>query len=186
MLENYLYSGKEPLKLIDGLVPRDKTTLLHGRSGCGKTFSLLKFFEDQGIRPVLLDFDDNDISFDAMHIDGDRFIRALSLNDSLLVELEKHVVIIDTYAMASISLKKHLDCTVQEFVDSLDATIIVIAHTVYYSGKPAEASVPFEFANHVSCRLHLHNDVKITKVNNYLEVEKLRGKGSYNIIDWMR
>jgi len=63
--------------------------------------------------------------------------------------------------------KKYLDCTVQEFVDSLDATVIVIAHTVYYSGKPAEASVPFEFANHVACRLHLHNDVKLTKVNDH-------------------
>ncbi len=186
MLENYLYSGKEPLSLIGNLIPRDKTTLLHGRSGCGKTFGILKFFEQQGIRPVLLDFDDNDITTDALHIDGDRFLRALSLNDGLHIELEKQVIIIDTYAMAAISLKKHLDCSVEDFVKSLDATIIVISHTVYYSGKPAEASVPFEFANHVSCRLHLHNDVKMTKVNDYLEIEKLRGKGSFNILNWMR
>jgi len=186
MLEQYVYKGKEPLKLIGDLIPRDKVTLLHGRSGCGKTFSILKFFIEHGIEPVLLDFDDNEIIDGALHIDGDMFIRGIKGNDALQMELDKKVVIIDTYAMAALSLKKHLDITVEQFVASLDATVVVIAHTVYYSGKPAEPAVPFEFANHVACRLHLHNDVKMTKVNDYLEVEKLRGKGSYNIVDWMR
>ncbi len=186
MLENYLYKNKVPLQLIGDLIPRNKTTLLHGRSGCGKTFSILKFFKKENIVPILLDFDDNDTTPDITHVDGDKFIEALSLDSSLYSELKGQIIIIDTYVTASASFKKHLDCTVKEFVDSLDATIIVVAHTVYYSGKPAEASVPFEFANHVSCRLHLHNDVKMTKINDYLEIEKLRGIGSFNIHNWMR
>lgn len=68
-----------------------------------------------------------------------------------------------------------------------EKTVIVIAHTIYYSGKGVVPEVDFQWSNHLGCRLHLHKDILKTKTNCYLEVEKLRGyKGDDVIEHWMR
>ena len=180
---------------IGDLIPRGRTTLLHGRSGSGKSYSMLKYFKECGVVPVFIDFDHNEEynSSDIVHIYGPKLADDLFGDDkelagSILKELVDRVVVIDTYAMT----KLHLESVkkVHSFIDALNdngCTVVVVAHTAYYSGKPAEPDVDMVWANHVACRLHLHNEVKKTKIDIYLEVEKLRGyKGPALIYKWMR
>ena len=180
------------MKKIGDLIPVGKTTLLHGRSGSGKTLSLLKYLIDNGETPCYIDFDTND-EYDSMaleHIDGFKLIDHIKTNGTVILdELKNKVIVIDTYAMANGYIEQELSDKLENFIKkliSLKSTVIVIAHTTYFSGKPAEPNVDIVFANHVACKLHLHNDVKKTKTDIYLEVEKLRGMDSKIINDWMR
>ena len=177
MIDDILYVVGSKVKCIGELIPVGKTTLLHGRSGSGKTMSIIKYLNENEVTPYFIDFDSNDeyASMDIVHIDGYKLVDYTSddTKKALIDSLTDGVVIIDTYALAS----KIFD--VELFIDELNGygiTVIIIAHTVYYSGKPAEPACEVVFSNHVACRLHLHNEVKKTKTDVYLEVEKLRGK----------
>ena len=189
MLKNYLFDKGTPMELIGGLIPKGKTTLLHGRSGGGKTWSILKFFMTYSEDVMFVDFDWNyEIPEDdkITHIDGYKLIANGYENIPISI-FSDEIVVIDTYAMATSALGGESE--LHSFIDKLNdngATVVVIAHTAYFSGKPKEPLCDAVFANHVACRLHLENEVKKTKTNISLEIEKLRGVGSMLIENWMR
>ena len=202
ILNDSTYEKGLAMETIGELVPVNKVTLIHGRSGCGKTMSILKYLNTHNIEPVLIDFDTNDGIDEHVklnHIDGfkfwDLFLNQYLNNDlreELIKQLSDKVFVIYTYAMAnnyiSVSSGKKYDvhslCT---FLLEAGSTVIVTAHTVYYSGKDAQPDVDNVWSNHIGCKLHLHKDILKTKTNYYLEVEKLRGyTGSDVINDWMR
>ena len=100
MLENILYKIGQPMEKIGNLIPKFKTTLIHGRSGCGKTVSVLKYLKHYDVKPMFIDFDMNDelnSSKSLIHIDGYKLINELINNDVYSLFTNK-VVIIDTYA----------------------------------------------------------------------------------------
>ena len=192
MLEGILYVKGKTLEKIGDLIPKGKVTLIHGRSGCGKTLSIIKYMENQNVEPYFIDFDSND-EYDDMkltHIDGYKLIDKMKYDNSVIDAFKNQVVIVDTYAKAEQIMNSSNDIgDIHSFIDALidrGNTVIAIAHTAYYSGKPAEPMVDAMFANHVACRLHLHNEVKQTKTSIYLEIEKLRGTDSKIIKNWMR
>ncbi len=191
MLKKILYKKEDILEKIGYLIPVGKTTLLHGRSGCGKTLSIIKYLIEHNEKPYFIDFDSNDeyTDMDIIHIDGYKLVDELAKNKNMINELSKKTIIIDTYVKADQTLIGKDIGDIHSFVDALTdrgSTVIVIAHTSYFSGKPAEPDVETVFANHVACRLHLHNEVKMTKTSIYLEVEKLRGTDSKMLKNWMR
>ena len=192
MLEDILYVKATNMKLIGDLIPEGKTTLIHGRSGSGKTLSIIKYMIQHGVKPLFIDFDYND-EYDDMnmvHIDGFKLVEEIAKgNEDIFKLLQSQVVIVDTYRKASMALeeKELYDVvTLCDKINSLGSTVVVVSHTSYYSGKPAEPDCDITFANHVACRLHLHNEVKKTKTDINLEVEKLRGMSSKMIPNWMR
>ena len=191
MLSKILYEVGTTLEKIGDLIPVGKVTLLHGRSGCGKTLSILKYMISHDVKPIFIDFDSNDEynSMNIVHVDGYRLIDVMKESKSVLNEFKNQTIVIDTYIKANQTLLDNDIGDIHSLIDALTdrgSTVIVIAHTSYYSGKPAEPDVDVVFANHVACRLHLHNEVKQTKTSIWLEIEKLRGTDSRNIIDWMR
>ncbi len=191
MLSKILYEVGTTLEKIGDLIPVGKVTLLHGRSGCGKTLSILKYMISHDVKPIFIDFDSNDEynSMNIVHVDGYRLIDVMKESKSVLNEFKNQTIVIDTYIKANQTLLDNDIGDIHSLIDALTdrgSTVIVIAHTSYYSGKPAEPDVDVVFANHVACRLHLHNEVKQTKTSIWLEIEKLRGTDSRNIVDWMR
>ena len=156
-----------------------------------KTYSVLTYLIDNNEKPIFIDFDSND-EYDSMklvHIDGYKLVDALVKDKAVLNEFTDKVVVLDTYAKANQTLLEKDVGDIHSLIDALTdrrATVIVIAHTSYFSGKPAEPDVDTVFANHTACRLHLHNVVKQTKTTIFLEIEKLRGTDSKIIKDWMR
>jgi len=188
MFSKYKYIKGDVIKTIGGLIPIHKTTLLHGRSGSGKTLSIIKFLIEHNQKIMLMDFDTNDEynDMDMVHVDGYKMVQAIKSKEIKPTAFKGYVVIIDTYTKCDAALK---DMSVEDLAKGLNkggATVVVIAHTDYFSGKPAEPQTDKVFANHCACRLHLHNDVKLTKTTVYLEIEKLRGKSSQLIMNWMR
>ena len=202
LISSSLYEKGKVMETIGDLIPLNKITLLHGRSGCGKTTSVLKYLIEHDITPVFLDFDTNDgieDSLDEMvHIDGfkfwDNFMECYNQDtkSELVEQLASKVFVIDTYAMANnyISTSTENRYNIQSlctFLVEANSTVVVTAHTVYYSGKDHEPDVDTVWANHLGCKLHLRKDILKTKTNVYLEVEKLRGyKGNDIVPDWMR
>jgi len=210
-LEDILMNSNDKYELLGNLIPKGKITLLHGASGSGKTYSLLKFLNSNYIEPYFIDFDDNTIykdKFKFIHIDGYKLVNHLfnkeSINDLSNI-LRNKVVVIDTYALANNAIrakKEEYNIDINYGVDNLcktlqsfEVTVIILAHTKYYAGKQQEPDCSFVFANHVACRLHLVNIEKIDsrtkdkqiKRTSYLEIEKLRGYDGERIIkDWMR
>ena len=191
MLNDYLYKEDSPVELIGGLIPKHKTTLLHGRSGCGKTLGIIKFLNEQKEDIYFIDFDDNSIysNLVALHIDGHKLIEGIKENGYKAVkELKNKTIIMDTYALLQLALSGEDTIEFIQNIESLfNPTLIIIAHTTMFAGKANVPDVDNIFANHVACRLQLFKNVLAKRVDIYLEVEKLRGyKGLSKIDNWMR
>ena len=94
IIENSQYKEGLSMETLGDLIPKNKITLLHGRSGCGKTLSVLKYFENLKLETILLDFDTNDgitKLVKTIHLDGfifwDTLLKELtSKNKDLLKE----------------------------------------------------------------------------------------------------
>jgi len=197
LLDKSKYIKGLSMKTIGDLIPLNRTTLIYGRSGCGKSVSILKYLNKHNEIPYFIDFDSND-NIESLaslnHIDGYLFWDNISTSnkDEVKQELSDKVFIIDTYAMADNYIKAKTDnkysvTDLCSMLTSFGSTVIVIAHAIYYSGKDAEPDVDTIWSNHIGCKLHLHKDILKTKTNIYLEVEKLRGYNGPDIInDWMR
>lgn len=196
-----LYSKATDMgNMIGELIPKNKITLLHGRSGCGKTLGILKYLISNNIKPLFIDFDYNDeyTSMDIDHIDGYKLLKYMFDNiddrDKLTEvknDFKNRVVVVDTYAKCNIEMQSYTEGEngVEDFCTTLidsGATVIVIAHTTYYSMKPAEPDVNIQWANHLGARLHLYKNISKKSTEQYLIVEKLRNySGPDKIVDWM-
>lgn len=65
--------GTKKLKTLTDVIPYG-TTIFYGRSGAGKTYSIIKHLTKNKINPLMLDFDNNyKLDFDYYHIDGKWF-----------------------------------------------------------------------------------------------------------------
>ena len=209
MLNKHVIKQKELYHLTD-LIPNGKT-ILYGQSGVGKTYSILKHFNRNKIKPILLDFDNNPkYDFDYHHLDGvkvmqeffSRYHRGKIDNECDLMD-ENLPLIIDTYAMMdkclnSIPLKEDtnrselmtniemLDIFIERFMYCPDDAIIFIAHTKN-SRTDTHPDMDDIFANNCDCKLRLVHDISKKIDDVYLIKEKSRLSGGDNVIwDWER
>lgn len=172
-----------------------KINCIYGKSGIGKTISTIKALNEEGIEPILLDFDDNDSpkvnECNYVHVDGEGFIQAYKKKQNIVIPKEQ-VIIIDTWAMFTKSLD---DCNMEKILDELKYknTLIVIAHSKDLATKDDIADVPEELLNHFEGKMFLYYDKGSSRSSTkrlpayILEIKKLRGyKGNRKIVNWMR
>lgn len=92
-IQSKLIGDIKPNRFITPLIPKG-TTILYGRSGCGKTYSLLKHLQSNKIKPYLLAFDDNPaLDFDYVHFNGAFFVENYKDNEYTrkLREVDKYL-----------------------------------------------------------------------------------------------
>jgi len=161
---------------------KNKVNLLYGESGCGKTVSAIKALNNEGIEPILFDFDDNDSpeqnECSYLHIDG---YKALA-DKNMTIPVDK-VIIVDTWhtfksAGGEISL---LDRMAEH------NTVIIIDHNRDLSGKRDIPMMDEALVNHLGSKLWLERSMNKAGTHHNLHIKKCRGyKGGTPIANWMR
>lgn len=167
--------------MLTPFVEENKVLLVHGESGVGKTIFIIKHLNDNNIKPLLLDLDDNEeeelaaLNCNCDMIDGYSLIGQDSTAEELAA-LKGKVLIIDTWykfhTEAGSEAKAYKDI---EKMTALGITVIVLAHTIPYSGKEDKPEMADEIYRHIKGRLYIRKTTLKTMVEYHLLVEKIRG-----------
>jgi len=199
MLSNIITEYKE-ISMLGKVFKKDGINCLYGESGLGKTVSSIKALNEDGITPILLDFDGND-SQEAneckyTHVDGIKFIAKYMTKEAIIPK--GVVIVIDTWAL----FEPHYNAN-KDLLEDLhkDNTLIIIAHNKDIATKKDIPAVPEVLINHWDAKLYMSfsNGTKgkaasSTKpavlakpASSNLTVMKLRSyKGPRVIPNWMR
>ncbi len=174
----------EPRVMLTELIEKNKTTLIHGESGAGKTVFSIEHLNLDGVKPILIDFDDNgqeslnDMGLKVDVLDGAALITELidNRNNDVLAALRDEVVIIDTWTLfarhcgSEELAKKHMDT-----LNDNGITIIIVSHTKPYSNKEDVPDMESNVYRHIKARLYIRKTSLKAAVEFHLIVEKVRG-----------
>ena len=163
--------------------------LVYGDSGTGKTVSAIKALNEDGIIPILLDYDDNHSpeanECEYIHIDGVKYLK-----DSDSTIPSGRVIIIDTWQML---LTNGGNIEAIEAIRDAGNTIVLIAHSKQLATRNDLPDIDPKYSNHFAAKLFLEYDKGNKSKTNprpegyNLTVMKLRGyKGKRTITNWMR
>ena len=188
MLKHEITKYKE-LKMIGKVFANKGINLIYGESGSGKTVGTIKALNEDGITPILLDFDDNlspeNNECEYVHIDGSKYLK-----DSKVLIPSGKVIIVDTWQMFLINGGDIKD--IYEIMKH-DNTVIIVAHNKPIATKEDIPDIDHKYSNHFASKLCLEWDKgNGTKTNPrpkgfHLTVQKLRGyRGDRIIYNWMR
>ena len=188
-------------KRIGGVIPCGVITMFTGLPGTGKSFSLMKFLNQQGVKPFVFNLDEDP------ELANFNFIGMTSDKEALLAFIEGQaegidgeVIVIDTYARLSEyygtgqnTLKDQLEITqkLENLCKTKGYTIIVVGHPEDYVGK---SSI---FKDNQSLMRNSHEHLHIDKIQSTgrkqepilyrFYISKGRGIGGASSIDnWMR
>ena len=175
--------------MLGKVFKKNGINLVYGASGIGKTVSTVKSLNEEGIVPILLDFDGNESpkenGCDYIHVDG-----VLYLRDTGSVIPTDTVIIIDTWQMLLTNTGSIKDVFAMRDAGN---TIIVIAHNKDIATRQDIPDMDNKFYNHFDSKLFLEYDKGSSTKSNpraasyNLTVMKLRGyKGKRTLINWMR
>jgi predicted ATP-dependent serine protease len=188
-----------PYKRIGGLIPENRLTLVTGLPGSGKSFSLLKFLNQEKIKPIYFNLDEDAslLTMDAIFPDPKHLSDFL---DSKITDLKGHTIVIDTYqrVVDLIADKGNTKEFQESFTNNLlkiskeeECTIIVIGHPEDYVGKDSIFKDNQSLVR--NCHEHIHLDVILPRgktVTNTVYrtfIKKGRGITGERIIEnWMR
>lgn len=154
-------------KLIGKYYQENHVNLLYGESGVGKTLCTINNLNDEGIIPILLDYDDNNSPKENQcqytHILGYNIMKT---ND-ISIPTGK-VIIVDTYV-------KYMEYGgTHEFLKKLsdnNNTVIVIAHNKNIATKRDIPDVDEKWSNHLGAKIWMER----TKKEVLVHVLKSRG-----------
>jgi len=189
-----------PMQEIIGRVFAKGTIgMVYAESGIGKTTTTINFLNEDGITPILVDFDDNPspTDMDTTHtvIDGYQLSKHMLQEDARDIDVGTgKVYIVDTYAhsRAAYTTSEGFDAF-EPFLELLNAggsnTVIVIAHAKELATRKDLADVEEVWGNHLGFKVFikeqlvaLPNEPKVKKPAAILVVKKLRGyKGPRDI-----
>lgn len=187
----------KPVELIGGVFRKQGVNLVYGESGLGKTICSIKALNEEGITPILVDFDSNDKpeanSCLYHHVHG---YRAVDKKESLELP-EEVVIIIDTWILVSgyIGNEEETMQWIEFLQNDGKNTIILIAHNKDIATKKDIPDMDERIVNHLSSKLYLHWTEGKKATSKFpaiparidLSVKKLRGyKGNRTIENWMR
>jgi len=181
---------------IANLIPNTKLTLVTGLPGTGKTYSIIKFLNQEKITPIFLNLDESDIGNLSADMYGEDLIKPL-LNKKI-TGFEGKVVIFDTYQriVDMLNLDTKNESTNKQIVTAFEelaevCTVIVIAHPEDYVGKDSIfKDNPILIRN---CFEHIHFDSILPRGKTEADIvyrmfiKKGRGIGGTKIItNWLR
>jgi len=169
--------------MLTPLIEENKITLIHGESGAGKTIFILKHLNEHGIQPLLLDLDDNEVEeLEALDcecdmIDGYSIIESLKKDGMPEIQaLTGKVVIIDTWYLFYTEIgSEEIAYEVLKEMTKHNITVIIVAHTVAYSGKNDRPDIKDEIYKHIKGRLYIRKTSLKNTIEYHLIVEKIRG-----------
>lgn len=185
---------------IGNIIPIHKLTLLTGLAGTGKSFTLLKFLNRQGIRPFVFNLDDDPtlLQFDVSGMsDNKELIRGFMQGE--VIDLDGEVIVIDTYSrlVACLGLKNTQEDqlwiteTLLSLCKEKRYTIIVVAHPADFATKSSVFNDNPSLAR--DCAEHLHFDrILASGLKNNPPVYRFyifKGRGiggSQSMDNWMR
>ena len=180
---------------LAGLFPKHKISVLYGNSGIGKTVSVAKALNLEGITPILFDFDDNPVSSEVgceyILIDGNSTLvrneDITSFKDGIEVPTDR-VIIIDTWNAFNAWFYSELDAIrfIQDYFIGNSNTVIIIDHSKDMATRRDIPSMDETLVNHLAAKLWLREPkAKETAKYRVLEIKKLRGSNATKIVGWM-
>ena len=187
------YKKKEHQKMmLTPLIEESKITLLHGESGSGKTMFAIKHLNKNNIIPLLIDFDDNEddelkeLGLKAENIDGEMFADDLMNKHSDKKILKDLVLIIDTWTLFCRYIgKEEIDAIsiLHKLSEEHSATIIILSHTVAFSGKEDKPDMDNNVYRHIKSRLYIRRTTLKSSIEYDLIIEKLRGYNGTKLLN---
>ena len=180
----------EEVVMIANVFRKNGINLVYGASGLGKTVSSVKAINADGIKPILLDFDNNmspeNNGCEYSHINGGEFMKEWLNHKSQVDVPNGYVIIVDTWATfeANEGTIDHLRA-----LASNGNTIIIIAHNLDLATRRDIPDMPAIIVNHIDSKLYLDHkmEAKTGKQSFNLHVMKCRGyQGPRVIENWMR
>ena len=192
----------ESVSRIGDLLPVGKITLLTGLPGVGKTFSILKFLNQNNIKPIYFNLDETEIKdMDVYNFGSDKLTDFISCKYK---DLKDEVIVIDTYArfqyhISSITdgspSKEDITKAIEEIVKYYGCTLIILGHPEDYQGSDGIFKDNPSLARNCYEYIHLSKEVKSKTAKGVTTKEALyfmyvmKGRnytGSRIIENWMR
>jgi KaiC/GvpD/RAD55 family RecA-like ATPase len=181
-------------EFVGSVFRKGKVGIIYGASGLGKTVSTIKALNEDGEKPILIDFDENDTpevnGCEYYHIDGSEIIdRKSSIGLKMDIDFPKDkVYIIDTWSVFKNNFETEHDAmkAVEYIKDITGGTIIIVSHNKDIATKRDIPMMDEELVNHLGFKLYLEEGSK-KEPEPTLVIKKLRGyDGSRRIYAWMR
>ena len=185
---------------IGNIIPKHSLTLVTGLPATGKSFTILKFLNQEQIKPFVFNLDEDPalLQFPYLGMTSDRNLLKGFLNGEV-EDLDNEVIVIDTYSrmIAELGLEntkeeqRQITDTLLNLCRDKGYTILIIGHPEDYIGRSSVFKDNQSLVR--DCHEHLHFD-KILSTGRTLDkplyrfsINKGRGIGGTQIIDnWMR
>ena len=191
----------EEIERIGGILPKNKLTLVTGLPGTGKTYTTVKFLNQNGIKPIYFNLDNTSIGdLEVEMFDGQAMIELFNMGNDFK-DLHGKVVIVDTYSrMESFMptmVKNHQVAvdTMEKLTDRYGITLIIIGHPEDYVGKDSIFKDNPALIRH--CYEHIHFEKKTSSstknkqvsITEYFITYITKGRGYTGeriFINWLR
>lgn len=185
---------------IGNIIPKSSLTLVTGLPATGKSFTTLKFLNQEGIKPFVfnLDEDPSQLQFKTIGMTSDREALKAFINGEI-EDLDNEVIVIDTYSRLIAELgiqnteqeQRWITDTLLNLCKSKGYTIIIIGHPEDYVGKSSIFKDNQSLVR--DCHEHIHFDKtmptgkNIQNISYATYINKGRGIGGSSVIEnWLR
>lgn len=185
---------------IGNIIPKEALTLVTGLPATGKSFTILKFLNQEGIKPFIfnLDEDPTQLQFKSLGMTSDKELLKAFLAGEI-EDLDNEVIVIDTYSrlIADLGLnnteqeQRWITDTLLNLCKTKHYTIIVIGHPEDYVGKSSIFKDNQSLVR--DCHEHIHFDKtlptgkNIKNISYATYINKGRGIGGSSVIEnWLR
>jgi len=185
---------------IGNIIPKHSLTLVTGLPATGKSFSILKFLNQEQVKPFVFNLDEDPalLQFPYLGMTSDKNLLKGFLNGEV-EDLDNEVIVIDTYSrmIADLGLENTKE-EQREITDKLlnlcktkNYTIIIIGHPEDYVGRSSifndNQSLARDSHEHLHFDKIMSSSSKPTPPIYRFYINKGRGIGGTQIIDnWMR
>lgn len=201
VLNKYKSMKAIPYKRIGNIIPEGNVTLAVGLPSTGKSFSTLKFLNENGIEPFVFNMDSDPTlanTFKYIGMTDEKAVLRAFINDEI-EDLDNQVIVIDTYTRLVDALEisntepeqKHISDQLEFLCKKHNYTIIVIGHTEDYASKSNifkdNQAIARNCAEYLTFDKNMGTGKNSQNISYRLIISKGRGIGGTKVIEnWMR
>lgn len=201
VLNKYKSMKAIPYKRIGNIIPEGNVTLAVGLPSTGKSFSTLKFLNENGIEPFVFNMDSDPTlanTFKYIGMTDEKSVLRAFINDEI-EDLDNQVIVIDTYTRLVDALgisntepeQKQISDQLESLCKKHNYTIIVIGHTEDYASKSNifkdNQVIARNCAEYLNFDKNMGTGKNSQNISYRLVISKGRGIGGTKVIEnWMR